>query len=277
MKSEKIQNETPNLIETVPIETVSLPDALPASDAPLSYMEDLWSKIGENALTDFRTVAISRKALSLVGNKQGRILDVGCGAGVFTMNALKLGYSVTGLDVSEAQIETSRKIFASVGLPTDVLRCAGLETLAAEGERFEAAVALDVVEHVEARVAFLTGMRRVLKSGGRAVVSVPAGPELYDGRDRRSGHYLRYDPPTLRREMLEAGFRIETLGYWNALGWLHRKLSPAKSEGQTYEFRYSRSWKARLFNAALRQYFLRLENRVSPPVGLSLVAVGVNP
>ena len=69
-----------------------------------------------------------------------------------------------------------------------------------------AAVGLfDVVEHVEADVAFLASVRRALGPDGWLYLSVPCSSLLWSNADVRAGHFRRYSARSLRRTLREAG------------------------------------------------------------------------
>ena len=65
------------------------------------------------------------------------------------------------------------------------------ETLPA-GQDFDTVVCLNVVEHVADDVAALRNVYSALAEGGRAVILVPCGPELYGTLDEVLGHFRRY-------------------------------------------------------------------------------------
>lgn len=48
--------------------------------------------------------------------KGAKLLDIGCGSGRFSVNAAKLGFDVTGIDITPAAIEASRKRAEAAGL-----------------------------------------------------------------------------------------------------------------------------------------------------------------
>src|SRR5262249_32857638 len=56
----------------------------------------------------------------------------------------------------------------------------------------DAAVLLNVLEHIDADEAALAQVARILKPGGVAAIEVPAGPELYDVYDKHLQHFWRY-------------------------------------------------------------------------------------
>lgn len=240
------------------------------------FVDQHWQKIGSRALEDFRTVALGRKVLQLLETQPGTILDVGCGAGVFTALVSSYGYSALGIDISEAQVQNAHSILVDMGLPTHLVRQYSIDDLIREGRHFDSSVALDVIEHLEDPITFLAKIKEILALSGKLVVSVPAGPNLYNERDRLSGHHLRYDPATLRHQLQMAGFTVARMQYWNFLGWTKsfaKQKILRQKQADLYEFRYSTSLKARLVNSSLTKYFLYIENQLSFPIGLSLLAV----
>jgi 2-polyprenyl-3-methyl-5-hydroxy-6-metoxy-1,4-benzoquinol methylase len=244
-------------------------------DQDWTYMEQHWFQLRDYILSDFRTLAVSDKALKLIGSNNGSILDLGCGAGTFVAHALKAGFDVHGIDVSHTQINLARDLLTRSGLSADRVQCSALEDLIVTSQKYDACTALDVIEHIEDRIPVIRQVRDILSLGGRFIVSVPAEPTLYNERDRESGHYLRYDAQTLRQELEAGGFVVERLQFWNFLGRVHRGFHDLTKPNQpaTYKFRYSASASARFTNVCLRYYFKIIENTFSPPRGMSLFAI----
>jgi 2-polyprenyl-6-hydroxyphenyl methylase / 3-demethylubiquinone-9 3-methyltransferase len=93
------------------------------------------------------------------------ILDVGCGAGLAAEAFCRMGATVTGLDAAGPALEAAR---AHAGdLPIAYVEGTP-EALAETGARFDAVVALEVIEHVEDRPAFCAALAALVKPGGVA-------------------------------------------------------------------------------------------------------------
>lgn len=98
--------------------------------------------------------------------RDGKALDVGCGVGQVLDRVRQTGVDVVGVDVSETNLKRARERHDQV-LFYDGLR------LPFKPESFDAVGALNVLEHVEEPESFIKEMIRVLRPGGRLVLSSP--------------------------------------------------------------------------------------------------------
>jgi 2-polyprenyl-6-hydroxyphenyl methylase/3-demethylubiquinone-9 3-methyltransferase len=99
-----------------------------------------------------------------------RILDIGCGGGLLSEPMARLGATVTGVDAGAEAIGVARTHAAESGLAIDY-RCSSAEDLAASGVRFDAVLALEIVEHVADVDAFCQALATLLRPGGTLVMS----------------------------------------------------------------------------------------------------------
>ena len=93
------------------------------------------------------------------------LVDIGCGGGLIAEPMARLGFAVTGIDAGAATIDIAGTHAEASGLAIDY-RVADIETLARGGERFDVALALEIVEHVADRDAFFAALGAVLKPRG---------------------------------------------------------------------------------------------------------------
>lgn len=99
-----------------------------------------------------------------------RILDVGCGGGLVAEPMARLGAEVTGIDAAAAARPVAALHAARAGLAIDY-RTASAEDLVAAGETFDAVLALEIVEHVPDRAAFLRACAGLARPGGLVILS----------------------------------------------------------------------------------------------------------
>jgi 2-polyprenyl-3-methyl-5-hydroxy-6-metoxy-1,4-benzoquinol methylase len=103
---------------------------------------------------------------------RAKVLDVGCGNGVISRHLGRLGFQVTGIDVSERTIEKARSIDP---LPNVQFITKSAEALVAEGTRYDAVICSEVLEHLDNPGALLEVLYATLSDKGRLIVTVPNG------------------------------------------------------------------------------------------------------
>lgn len=99
-----------------------------------------------------------------------RILDIGCGGGLLSEPMARLGATVTGADASGKNIKTA-KIHADEMDITIDYRNITAEEMAAAGEKFDAVLNMEVIEHVANIPSFLAACHTLLEREGCMVMS----------------------------------------------------------------------------------------------------------
>lgn len=142
----------------------------PAEELPTRDGYDRWASFYDeypNPLIAVETPEIRR----LVGEVRGRqILDLGCGTGRHTSWLAEAGAQVTGLDFSAGMLEEARKKL--VEHEVELLLHDLNRSLPFEDARFDGLVHCLALDHLDDPQAMLREMRRVLRPGGRAVLSM---------------------------------------------------------------------------------------------------------
>jgi 2-polyprenyl-6-hydroxyphenyl methylase/3-demethylubiquinone-9 3-methyltransferase len=93
------------------------------------------------------------------------VLDVGCGGGLLCEPLARRGAKVTGLDVSVQAIATARAHAAAEKLKIAYLN-GSVENLARGGKKFDAILAMEILEHVADADSLLQSAASLLKPGG---------------------------------------------------------------------------------------------------------------
>ncbi len=99
-----------------------------------------------------------------------RVLDVGCGGGLVCEPLARLGARVTGIDPLPSNIDAANAHARAQNLAI-AYRVASAEDLVVAGERFDAVLALEVVEHVPDVDAFLAELAQLTRPGGLLLLS----------------------------------------------------------------------------------------------------------
>jgi SAM-dependent methyltransferase len=139
-----------------------------------------------------------------------RIVELGCGTGNVLHTLARFGETV-GVEHDEALRAVARGNGLDVRpgtLPDDVPLPDGSA---------DAVLLLDVIEHLDDDLAALRTARRLVRSGGMVIVTVPAYAWLWSGHDVALGHRRRYTARRLRNVLREAELRVQHLGYFNTV------------------------------------------------------------
>jgi len=163
-----------------------------------------------------------RRALLLAEARRGeRVLDLGCGAGRFVAALAAAGADPVGVEVAEAALARARR-----NAPGADLRLVAPDgSLPLEHGSVDLVWCSEVLEHVADGAQLLLEARRVLRPGGRLLVTVPFHGRAkaaaiafvrFDAHFDPQGQHLRYfTRRSLERTLTDAGFaelQIEATG-----------------------------------------------------------------
>lgn len=204
---------------------------------------------------------------------RGRVLEVGAGTGTITRKLLDRypEITVTALEPADnmigeleayaavhPRIEVHRHTLATCGLPPNT---------------FDAALYLNVLEHIADDRTELCRAAGALRPGGALLVFVPAHEWLYSDLDYKAGHYRRYSLRQLRSVAIAAGFEVVSLRHFDMLGvapyWLTYRVLRHNAIAGSTTWAYDR----------LVVPTSRLVQRVvrHPPIGKNLILVARKP
>jgi SAM-dependent methyltransferase len=193
-------------------------------------------------------------------------IEIGSGTG--TNAALLLEAGLERLTVTETDpelVERLRERFAG----DERITLRRLDLLDAPAAEHSAFLALNVLEHIEDDVAALAAAARLVRPNGSVVVFVPAFPFAMSDFDRAIGHHRRYTKETARNALVGAGLAVEDLRYVNAPGLAAWTVGMRLLRMRPREGLVLRGWDRAVIPVARR-----VERRVPPPFGQSLLAIG---
>lgn len=136
-----------------------------------------------------------------------RLLDIGCGSGYFLSTISKYIPNSMGIESHEY----SNKKY------NNIKNC-DIFNNGLENNSFDIITALDVIEHIENENQFLNEIKRLLcnfHGGGKIVLTVPAYQWLFTYHDVINEHCRRYSLKRLKNLLLDNGFEIEKITYFN--------------------------------------------------------------
>jgi len=193
-------------------------------------------------------------------------IEVGSGTG--TNAALLLEAGLERLTVTETDPELVARLRARFAGDARI-SVRELDLLAAPAAEHSAVLALNVIEHIADDVEALRAAGRLVRSGGAVVVFVPAFPFAMSRFDRDIGHFRRYTKETAREAFARAGLELDEVGYVNAPGLAAWTVGMRLLRMRPREGLVLRAW-----DRAVVPVARRVEQRVAPPFGQSLLAVG---
>jgi 2-polyprenyl-3-methyl-5-hydroxy-6-metoxy-1,4-benzoquinol methylase len=110
------------------------------------------------------------EALAATSWNGKRVLDVGCGTGLFAYEAAKRGASVLAVDYSIAGINEAKRTHVHPNLE---FRCEDIFSGNARREKFDVIVSLGTLEHMDEPLRALKVFRKMLTPKGSIVLTCP--------------------------------------------------------------------------------------------------------
>ena len=159
------------------------------------------------------------------------VLDLGCGAGRHSFEALRRGASVVAVDLDEELLQQVALLGAAMvdegqtppGAALSATRSDALH-LPFPDQTFDHVIVSEVLEHIHGDEAAMAEIARVLKTGGAAAVTVPRyWPEAVcwalssEYHSNEGGHVRIYRAEELTRKLEGAGLRPLGIDYAHAL------------------------------------------------------------
>lgn len=156
-----------------------------------------------------RTFAKKARLIERFESK-GRLLEIGCAAGVFLEVMRRRGFEVHGSEIAEETLRSARENF---GLEN--LHHGPLHALDLPGSHFDVVAAFDVIEHVAEPLEMLEQMKAFLRPGGLLVLQTQdvssmtrkvLGAKWHHFKQLE--HIYHFSPRTLRSMLERTGYEI---------------------------------------------------------------------
>ncbi len=225
-----------------------------------------------------------------------RLLDLGCGFGRHTYEALVRGADVVQCDMAMpelANIRDTSKLLVEEGMFEGTLLVAPVQgdatRLPFDDESFERIIASEVFEHIPDDVAAYEELMRLLKPGGTVAVTIPAWlPEQicwklsddYHAPAVEGGHVRIYTEKEVRSKMSDAGLLPSHSHHAHALHspywWLRCAVGPNR---EIADNRMVKAYNQFLeWDIVKKPLITRLADRaLNPLIGKSLVVYATKP
>jgi 2-polyprenyl-3-methyl-5-hydroxy-6-metoxy-1,4-benzoquinol methylase len=156
----------------------------------------------------FREEAVLRVLRRRFRSREGlRMLDVGCGDGLFFSRLAEFG-DVEG-------IEPNEELLNPQGPHRARIRVTPFDSNFRSSELYSLVLMLDVLEHLDNPGEALRHAYSLLAPGGALLLTVPAFQLLWTNHDVLNQHRVRYRRGTLRPLLEQAGFAVLEERYWS--------------------------------------------------------------
>ncbi len=220
--------------------------------------------------------AARRQIISHLREKQAQtnfpsILNLGCGTGGLSEDLSDSG-KVHSLDYSNDALKCCRQRKL-----TDLVQGNGGQ-LPFQANSFDEIYALDMLEHLEDDLAGTKDIYNALKpKTGFSILTVPAYQFMWSHMDTIAHHYRRYTYTNFKKLLLDAGFKIEKLSYFNSflfpLALIFKLLEkkPKKNDDESFLPTLHP-----LINTTFKEIYAfekHFLNTIKFPFGVSLIAV----
>lgn len=196
----------------------------------------------DSLLDNTGDMALKRRARRIIEETDpqpgDKILEIGCGDGFYLHLLSNLGIQnikLTGVDIDKNALKSARNNLKRKKI--NLLKSNVMKKLPFKANSFDKIIMSEVCEHLPDDVKGLKEAKRVLKTGGKLVVTVPNAnyPLFWDpvnwtlehlfNTHIKSGfwaglwnHHLRlYKPVEIKKAVKDAGFEVknvESLTYW---------------------------------------------------------------
>lgn len=148
-----------------------------------------------------------------------RVLDVATGTGFTAFAFAKASAEVAATDLTTNMLHEARRLAAERGLRNIRFLQAAAEALPCRAGSFDIATCRIAPHHFASVPTFLREVHRILRPGGRLVLTDSSSPEESEPytwhqeleRIRDTSHVRNYTPSEWRRFIPEAGFTLEEL------------------------------------------------------------------
>lgn len=205
--------------------------------------------------------------------KAGSLLDIGCGAGHFLDLASKKGLEATGIEPNPSLIALAKKLY---GGSFNIQHGGANQIERMNALRYDNITMLDVLEHIQDDELLLKKLRPFLKDEGQLLILVPCYRHLYGTRDKKLGHYRRYEKSELIEKLTANGYKIICCRFWNMLGYFAYAFSEKilrKEVPVSLRASGKKTLLQRILIAFLNGWLKHVESRLNLGFGLSLFCI----
>lgn len=203
---------------------------------------------------------------------RGRVLEVGSGLGNLSQLLVRDAEHAVLTDMEPAYIARLRSTFGDNPRVEVAHFELGSEPPASVNKhRYDAILAMNVIEHVRDDLGAVRSLVELLKPGGHLLVYVPACQFAFGTLDEELAHFRRYSARSLTELLERAGLVTDRARYMNLLGlpgWIWN--------GRIRRARVLDRSQVQVFERVVR-WVAAFESVLPPPIGLGVTCCARKP
>lgn len=171
----------------------------------------------EKSLKSLSVERFFTKVVTPLVKPSDKVIDVGCGAGIFLPIVSKLCRELVAVDASPDFVEQALANITRFQLSNTRAYCEKAEDLSFDDSEFDVVILVDVLHHIHSLSGTISEIRRITRSGGRIIIYEPniLNPALFVLclLDRNEWGVLGMGRKAFYAKLLTDGFEIETMQY----------------------------------------------------------------
>ncbi|MFH0803755.1 MAG: class I SAM-dependent methyltransferase [Candidatus Tagabacteria bacterium] len=121
--------------------------------------------------------------------KNDAVLNIGCGEGQQAVIYKDSFKKMVGIDINQNRLDTAKKLMEQYGVKNFEMICANVENIPLN-EKFDKAIAIDIIEHVINPAKVVSEIKRLLKDDGKLLITFPAMHDKWENLFRFVGRKI---------------------------------------------------------------------------------------
>jgi SAM-dependent methyltransferase len=158
----------------------------------------------------------ARLILNKLGYGNSKVLDAGCGIGLYSLEIAKRGFKVTGIDFEQEKINTAKELSQSSGIKAKFI-CKNLVKIKLK-EKFDIILCSEVLEHIKNYQKVISNLTKLLEKDGKIIITVPKISKYSKNIEnyKRFGHvYPGFTEENLKETLIKNNLKILEIKFYS--------------------------------------------------------------